>query len=55
VIEAFTNPSVQKQFADLGHEIPSRDQLKPEAPAAYHKVELDKWWPIMRAAGIKAD
>lgn len=55
VVEAFANPSVQKQFADLGHEIPSRDQLTPEALAAYHKAELDKWWPIMKAAGIKAN
>jgi tripartite-type tricarboxylate transporter receptor subunit TctC len=55
VVEAFTNPPVQKQFADLGHEIPSRDQLTPEALAAYQKAELDKWWPIMKAAGIKAN
>ena len=55
VVEAFADPSVQKRFADLGHEIPSRDQLTPEALAAYHKAELDKWWPIMKAAGIKAN
>ena len=55
VIEAFADPSVRKRFADLGHEIPGRDQLTPEALAAYHKAELDKWWPIMKAAGIKAD
>jgi len=55
VVEAFADPSVQKRFADLGHEIPSRDRLTPEALAAYHKAELDKWWPIMKAAGIKAN
>jgi tripartite-type tricarboxylate transporter receptor subunit TctC len=55
VVETFADPSVQKRFADLGHEIPSRDQLTPEALAAYHKAELDKWWPIMKAAGIKAN
>ena len=55
VIDALADPIVQKRFADLGHEIPSRDQMTPEALAIYHKSELDKWWPIMRAAGIKAN
>jgi len=55
VVEAFANPTVQKRFADLGHEIPNPDRLTPEALASYHKAELDKWWPIMRAAGIKAN
>jgi tripartite-type tricarboxylate transporter receptor subunit TctC len=55
VVEAFADPAVQKKFADLGHLIPSREQLTLDALAAYHKAELDKWWPIMRAAGIKVN
>jgi tripartite-type tricarboxylate transporter receptor subunit TctC len=55
VVDAFADPSVQKLFAGLGHEIPSRDQLTPETLAAFHKAELEKWWPIMRAAGLKAN
>jgi tripartite-type tricarboxylate transporter receptor subunit TctC len=53
VVEAFADPAVQKKFAELGHLIPPRDQLTPDALAVYHKAELDKWWPIMKAAGIK--
>jgi tripartite-type tricarboxylate transporter receptor subunit TctC len=53
VVEAFADPTVQKKFAGLGHLIPPRDQLTPEALAVYHKSELDKWWPVMKAAGIK--
>jgi tripartite-type tricarboxylate transporter receptor subunit TctC len=53
VLEAFGDPAIQKRFADLGHLIPPRNQLTPDALAAYQKAELEKWWPIMKAAGIK--
>jgi len=53
VAEAFADPAIQQRLADLGHLIPPRDQLTPDALAAYHKAELDKWWPIVEAAGIK--
>jgi tripartite-type tricarboxylate transporter receptor subunit TctC len=54
VRKTFADPAVQKRFASLGHIIPPADQLTPEALAKHHKAELDKWWPIMKAAGIKA-
>jgi tripartite-type tricarboxylate transporter receptor subunit TctC len=53
VVVAFADPAIQKRFAELGHLVPRPDQLTPEALAAFHKAELDKWWPIMRAAGIR--
>ena len=52
-VAAFADPAVQKRIADLGQTIPPSDQLTPEALAAYHKVEVDKWWPIIKAANIK--
>jgi hypothetical protein len=42
------------RFADLGLEIPSREEQTPESLAALQKAEIEKWWPIIRAAGIKA-
>lgn len=39
----------------LGQVIPPPEQLTPEALAAYHKAEIDKWWPMVRAAGIKIE
>ena len=52
--EALTDPAVRKQLQDLGQEIPSVDQQSPEALRAHHKAEIDKWWPIIKAAGIKS-
>jgi tripartite-type tricarboxylate transporter receptor subunit TctC len=54
VLAAFADPAVRKRFADLGHEIPTRELLSPEALFAHHKAEIDRWWPIIKAAGIKA-
>ena len=53
VIAAYNDPDVQKRFREHGMEIPPRDQLTPEALYNLHKAEIDKWWPIIKAAGIK--
>jgi hypothetical protein len=38
---------------ELGQEIPPPEELTPAALAAYQKAEIEKWWPIVRAANIK--
>ncbi|MGZ5125472.1 MAG: tripartite tricarboxylate transporter substrate-binding protein [Burkholderiales bacterium] len=53
--ECLADPAVRERFADLGQEIPTREQQAPEALAAYHKIEIDKWWPLIKAAGLKAE
>ncbi|APV49345.1 hypothetical protein BWI17_06430 [Betaproteobacteria bacterium GR16-43] len=55
MVQALADPAVQKRFADLGLDIASREQQSPEGLAAFHKAEIDKWWPIIKAAGIKAE
>ena len=55
VVEALADPAVKQRLVDLGLEIPERDQLTPEALAAWHKAEAAKWWPIIKAANIKPE
>ena len=55
VREALADPGVRQRLSDLGQVIPPREQQTPEALAAHHKAEIDKWWPLIRAAGIKVE
>jgi len=53
--DALANAEVRRRLMDLGQEIYPRDQQTPEALAAFHRAEIDKWWPMLKAAGIKAE
>ena len=55
VVSALSNPAVIRRFADIVQEIPPRDQQTPEALAALQRAEIDKWWPMIKAAGIKPE
>lgn len=52
---ALHEPTVRQRLIDLGQDIPVEAQQTPEALAALQKAEIEKWWPIVKAAGIKAE
>jgi tripartite-type tricarboxylate transporter receptor subunit TctC len=55
VVEALADPLVARRLTELAQELPARERQTPEALAAYQKSEIEKWWPIVKAAGIKVE
>lgn len=54
-VAALANPDVRKRLADLAQEVVPRDRQTPSALGYYYTAEVDKWWPVIRAAGLKAE
>lgn len=55
VVETLADPAVRKRLGDVGVDIPPRDKQTPEALRALQKTEAAKWWPIIKAAGVKPE
>jgi tripartite-type tricarboxylate transporter receptor subunit TctC len=53
-VEALGDPALRKRFEELGLDVAPREQQTPEGLAAFQKTEIEKWWPIIKAAGIGA-
>jgi tripartite-type tricarboxylate transporter receptor subunit TctC len=54
VVHALADPAVKERLAAVGHDVMPASQQSPQALAAYHKAEIAKWWPIIKASGLKA-
>jgi tripartite-type tricarboxylate transporter receptor subunit TctC len=54
-LSAMDDPGVKQRIAALGMNLPPPDIRTPAAFAAFHKAEVDKWYPIVKAAGVKAE
>jgi tripartite-type tricarboxylate transporter receptor subunit TctC len=54
-VNALADLTVRKRLADLGQDIPTPAEQTPLALGSRQKAEIEKWWPIMRAANIRAE
>ena len=55
VVDTLADPAVRQRLTDLGQIIATREEQTPAALAAHHKAEIEKWWPIIKAANIKVN
>jgi tripartite-type tricarboxylate transporter receptor subunit TctC len=55
IMETMADPALRQKLNGLGQDITPREQQTPEALAAHQKAEIAKWWPVIKAADIKAD
>ena len=55
MVQALADPALRTRFSDLGLDVASRELQTPEGLATFHKAEIEKWWPIIKAAGIKME
>jgi tripartite-type tricarboxylate transporter receptor subunit TctC len=55
VVDALADPAVRQRLTELGHVIATREEQTPQALGAFHKAEIETWWPIIKAANIKPE
>jgi tripartite-type tricarboxylate transporter receptor subunit TctC len=55
VVDALADPRARQRLIELGQDIFPRDQQTPAALRALHQADIEKWWPIIKAANAKAD
>ncbi len=54
-VEMLADPATRQRLVELGQDVPPRNEQTPEALAAFQKAEIEKWWPIIKAANIRSE
>ena len=54
-VDALSDPAARSRLAELGYEAFPRDRQTPQALAALQKADAEKWWPIIKELGLKAE
>jgi tripartite-type tricarboxylate transporter receptor subunit TctC len=54
LVTTLADPALRQKLVELSQEIYPREQQTPEALLAFHQAEIEKWWPVIKAADIRA-
>jgi tripartite-type tricarboxylate transporter receptor subunit TctC len=54
-VKALADPAVRFRLADLGYQVLPHTRQAPEGLGALQKADIEKWWPIIKEFGIKAE
>jgi tripartite-type tricarboxylate transporter receptor subunit TctC len=55
MVQVLSDAAVRARFLELGLDVAGREQQTPDGLAAFHQAEIDKWWPLIKSAGIKSE
>jgi len=55
MVQSLADSDMRQKLTDLGLDIAPAEQQTPAGFAAFHQAEIEKWWPIIKAAGIKGE
>jgi tripartite-type tricarboxylate transporter receptor subunit TctC len=55
VVDTFAGPALRTRLSDLGQEVFPAEQMKPELLAIHQKLEIERWWPLIKAANTKPE
>jgi tripartite-type tricarboxylate transporter receptor subunit TctC len=53
MVQALADPAIRARLTELGQDVATREQQTPDGLAAFHKAEIEKWWPVIKAANIR--
>ena len=52
---AMADPTVKQRLVDLSSDIPAANKMTADGLREHLKLEINKWGPIIRKAGVSAD
>jgi tripartite-type tricarboxylate transporter receptor subunit TctC len=55
LVESLADPALAKRISDLGQDLPPPAERTPQGLGARHRADIEKWWPLIKAANIKAE
>jgi tripartite-type tricarboxylate transporter receptor subunit TctC len=54
-VQILANPAAKERLTELGIQTAPLDQQSPDALRTFQKAEMDRWWPIIKASGLRGE